>query len=120
MLHHDSNLHMCVAPGNSVWLQSYEQSCENTLHTSITSWWAFPHQDKNGALVPPLNAALLLPASCLTTMGALVDCILLVVAKLLCWNEKGGTAAAVWIDPENIHGFVDVLAYLPYNPHYKN
>ena len=44
-------------------------------------------------------------------MGVLVLCILLVVATLLCWNakmvdgeaqEKGGTAALVWIGPEII------------------
>ena len=36
----------------------------------------------------PLNAALLLSASCLTTMGSLVHSILLVAATLLCWNVQ--------------------------------
>ena len=64
---------------------------------------------------PLLNAALLLSASCLTTMGVLVHHILLVAATLLCWNvqmigevqEKGVTAAVVWTCPDNIHGIVD-------------
>ena len=40
-------------------------------------------------------------------MGVLVHRILLVAATLLCANENGGTAAVVWIGPDNIPGFVD-------------
>ena len=39
-------------------------------------------------LSSPLDVTLLLWASCRTTMGILVHCILLVVTTLLCWNVQ--------------------------------
>ncbi len=81
-----------MAPRNSAWLQSCEQSCENTLRTSFTSLVGLlflriknqkiSHHHENGALPPPNRRIVI--------VGFLPD-----------YNGHSRMAAKVWISPED-------------------